>query len=144
MHGHQLALQMRGDFGEFNAVLGSYGAQIVAIGLRMGGAFQINQPCVGRNLDAFVAKACGPTGQAVQGMEGCFVTEELCQEDGWALQGLHVVSFRQACSAMILRQRAWCFSIFAKAGSSEKIWPSYSLDMKPSYPPSRNTFRTRG
>src|SRR3982074_2926335 len=61
MHGDELALQMRGQFRQMQAVSRQGAGDFVAIGLAFGGALQIEEaPVPRRNLYALVAQAGGP------------------------------------------------------------------------------------
>ena len=77
MHGDELALQMRRQFGDLDAGVLADAFHLVAIGFGLGSLFEIEQPAVpARDLYALVAKARRPFGDRRQAVErGCIACE---------------------------------------------------------------------
>ena len=91
VHCDELALQVGREFGDLEAVLRERALDLVAVGLALGGVLQVEQAAVpARDLHALVAQAAGPTADGVERVERCRVAGELGQEDGRALDRLHV------------------------------------------------------
>ena len=99
VRGDQLALKMRRQLGDLDAVGGADALDLVGIVLALGGLLEIEQPCVpGRDLDALVAQPGGPLGDRVERIERREVARELGEEDGGALDR-HVMSSRSTQTA---------------------------------------------
>ena len=66
MHGDELALQMRGKFGDLDAIGAGHTQHLIGIGLGLGGLLQVEEAAVpAGDLDALVAKRGGPFGDRV-------------------------------------------------------------------------------
>ena len=96
MHGHQLALQVRGQLGDLEAALGEDALHLVTVGLALGRRGEVEQPGVpGGDLDALEAQPRGPTGDGVQVIERRRIARELRQEYGRPLDRPHRASSRE-------------------------------------------------
>ena len=83
--GDELALQVAGQFGDFQAMLTDPAFQLIGVGFGGGAFFQVDQAAVpSRDLYAFVAEAGHIFTDSIEGVEGGFVSHELGEEDGWA------------------------------------------------------------
>ena len=81
MHGDELALQMGRQLGDLDAGILADALHLVAIGLRLGRLFEIEQPRVpGRDLHALVAEPRRPFGDRRQAVERRGVAGELRQK----------------------------------------------------------------
>ena len=91
MHRDELALQMRGELGGLDAVLGHRAAQLVAIGLALGGLLEVHDAAVpARELHADEAALLGPLRHVVEILQMRATARELRQEYRRSLDGLHV------------------------------------------------------
>jgi len=85
MDGDQLTLQVGGQLGDLQAMLGDLGGQVVAVGLRLGGLGQIDDARVpARQLHTDVAELGSPGADRVEAVEGRLVAHELCEEESGA------------------------------------------------------------
>jgi hypothetical protein len=86
VHGDQLALQVGAELGDRHAVLARDAGELVAIGLRLGGHRQVEQPRVPRgHLHALEAQRGGPLRDRRPRIERRCVAGELCEVDAGAL-----------------------------------------------------------
>src|SRR5206468_650053 len=85
---------------DFDAVRSQGPANFVAIGVTLGGTFQIEQSSVpGRNLHAFVAERRRPARDCIQVVERRGIAGKLREKDSWASDCSHgqdfiILSFR--------------------------------------------------
>jgi hypothetical protein len=90
MHRNQLPLQMRGQFGNLDAIRLGDAGKLVAVILGSGSLFQVDQlACPGRNLHAEIPLVGRPFGDAVPGIERCGIPCKLPEKQAGALDRLH-------------------------------------------------------
>jgi hypothetical protein len=90
MHRHELALEMGGQLGDRQALVGQQAGDLVAIGLAFRRQVQIEQALVPTgNLHALVAKLGHIAADRVQAVERRGIGRELGQEHARSLDGLH-------------------------------------------------------
>ena len=90
MDGDELALQVRREFGDGEAVLFRDAGDFVAVGFAFAGFFQIEEAGVPRgDLHAFVAELCGPRADGVETIERRGVAGELREEDCGSFDCFH-------------------------------------------------------
>src|SRR6266566_4966597 len=83
MHGHQLALQMRGQLSHLEAALRQDAFYLVTVGLALGGFGEVEQSGVpAGDLDALEAEPRGPAGDGLQAVERRRIARALRQENG--------------------------------------------------------------
>ena len=93
MDGHHLALEMGGKLADRDADVGELALDLVAIGLAVVSAIEIEEAAVpGRDLDRLVAVILGPFRDSSEGVMGRGVGRELGQKQARALDGSHGVS----------------------------------------------------
>jgi len=102
---HQLALEMRRELGDRDAVRCSDALDLLAIVLRGRSLGEIEQPSIPRwDLHTDISAVCGPLGDRVPRVERRLVARELGEEERGALYGLHELSSRVLC--LLVRQPA--------------------------------------
>ena len=90
MYGDELALQVRGEFGDGEAVLFCDAGDFVAVGFAFAGFFEIEEAGVPRgNLHAFVAELRGPGADGVERIKWRGVSGELREKDCGSFDGFH-------------------------------------------------------
>ena len=91
MHRHQLALQMRRQLGDFDAVAGRHARDLVAVGLGLRCLFQVEQPAVPTgNLHTLVAEIGRPGANRFERIERRLVARELSQKYRRPLHRFHL------------------------------------------------------
>ena len=89
MHGHNLALQMAGQFGDGYAVFCTNSCDLIAVILAARGLVQVKDPRIPRrNLHTFVTQSRGPLDNRGQGVERRFIAKKLGQEQRRAFDGI--------------------------------------------------------
>ena len=92
MHCHELPLQMGGQLGDLQAMLGNLPLQLIAVCLALRCFLQVDQAALpGGDLNAFVAEIRHIAADAVQCIEGGFLSHKLSQEDSRALDSFHII-----------------------------------------------------
>jgi hypothetical protein len=90
MHGDELALKMRREFGDLHAVRVHDSGDLVAIGGRIRGLPEVDEAGVpGGDLDTLVAEGGRPAADRVERVERSLVACELRKEKAGTLHGLH-------------------------------------------------------
>lgn len=89
MNGDQLALKMGGQFGELDANVAQCFEEVIAVGLGGGRFIDINQAGINDELYAFETKGFGPFCDIFEIVEGGFVRNVLCNENGGTFDGAH-------------------------------------------------------
>src|SRR5262249_27318853 len=103
--GDELALQMRREFGDGEAVLFCDAGDFIAVGFAFTSGFQIEKTRVPRgNLHAFVAEIRSPGADGVEIVERRRISGELCEEDCGSLDGFHSWS----APALLNLEREFC------------------------------------
>ncbi len=88
MHGHQLSLQVRGQFGDHQAMARGHARDVVAISLRGRCLFEVDQAWIRRrDLNAFVAEPRGPAADGIETVKRRCGASKLRQKDCWPLHG---------------------------------------------------------
>src|SRR5262249_13147807 len=96
MHGDELALQVGGKLGDFQAVTRGDALQVVAVGFAFGGALQVKQAGVpGGDLHAAVSESRGPSGDGIELVEWRDVRGELREEECRTFYSVH------ACQSLL-------------------------------------------
>ena len=91
VHGHELPLQVRGQLGQFDAVLGEPAPDVVTVRPALGSLLEVEQAGIpARHLYAGEAEARCPLRHFVQRVERGLVAGELGQEYGRAAHRSHV------------------------------------------------------
>jgi hypothetical protein len=90
MHGDELALQVRRQLGDLQAVLREHALHLIAVSLALRRAIEIEQPRLpGRNLHGLEAETRRPLAYRAQRVEWRRVAGELRQKDGRAFDRSH-------------------------------------------------------
>src|SRR5262245_56852312 len=90
MNRDQLPLQMRRELVDLQPLLRQDVFDLVAIGLRLRGLLQVEQPLIPRrNLHALEAEAGSPFGDRRQRVERRCIASELSKENSGSLDGFH-------------------------------------------------------
>src|SRR5262245_61206012 len=93
MHGHELALQVRGQLGHLKPAFAQDALHLVAVGLALGCLGEVEQALIPAwNLDALEAESRGPAGDGLQIVERRRIARELRQEYGRPLDRPHRAS----------------------------------------------------
>ena len=88
--GYQLPLQMRRQLGHFESGRANHSSNVVAVGLALGGLFQIEQARIpSGNLHTRKSQTCGPARHVLQRVERRRIACKLRQKDSWSFNRLH-------------------------------------------------------
>src|SRR5712664_3140637 len=90
MHGHQLPLKMRREFGDRESAARQRATNLVAVRLALRRSLQIKQPRIpAGNLHALIAELGRPRSHALQTIEWRRIPSELRQKNPWSLDRSH-------------------------------------------------------
>ena len=130
MHRHQLALQMRRQFGHFDTVRRQHPHHVLAIRVAVGRRRQIEQPRIpGRDLHPGIPMPRRPFGDPVQRIIRRRVADKLRQKNARTFDGFHASV--PAPQSIALNPLLPCG---ATNGGAEQAFPAIIPPCKPSPP----------